>query len=452
MFTELPEESLASLPDFWRWWRQRLGATQVGVTRVPLDRLDSWGTDPRTGNLCHRSGRFFTVEAVRSRCRGVIDQRPILHQPEVGILGLLVRQLAGRLWVLVQAKMEPGNANVLQLSPTVQATWSNYTRVHGGQRTRYLDYFTSASRRTLVDVNQSEHGYWFWRKRNRNVAVRVNDPVPVADHHRWLPLDLLRRLVGVENLVNMDTRSVLACLPFVVPTPRPEGDLSPFEDALIRSYHHDTDESCHSYLEIVAWLADARKRSGLHARLVPLVGLPGWNRTAEEIVDDREARFRIVGVQVESEDREVGRWSQPLLAPCGVGLARLVVRPISGVLHLLVHARPESGLRDKVEVGPTVRLLPGETSDPESVPSWQAAIAAADGGVIRFDTVLSEEGGRFYHALTRYQVVEVDSSFPLDPPADFRWVTVRQLMLLIRRGFRVTIEARSLLGALHSMW
>ena len=42
---------------------------------------------------------------------------------------------------LMQAKMEPGNVNPLQLSPTVQATRSNYTQVHRGTGTRYLEYF-----------------------------------------------------------------------------------------------------------------------------------------------------------------------------------------------------------------------------------------------------------------------------------------------------------------------
>ena len=32
----------------------------------------------------------------------------------------------------MQAKVEPGNINSIQLSPTLQATRSNYTKAHGG--------------------------------------------------------------------------------------------------------------------------------------------------------------------------------------------------------------------------------------------------------------------------------------------------------------------------------
>ena len=34
---------------------------------------------------------------------------------------------------LLQAKVEPGNINKIQISPTVQATRSNYLRIHGGK-------------------------------------------------------------------------------------------------------------------------------------------------------------------------------------------------------------------------------------------------------------------------------------------------------------------------------
>ena len=36
---------------------------------------------------------------------------------------------------------KPGNINNIQLSPTVQATKSNYLRAHGGKKTKFIDYF-----------------------------------------------------------------------------------------------------------------------------------------------------------------------------------------------------------------------------------------------------------------------------------------------------------------------
>ena len=64
---------------------------------------------------------------------------PIIVQKELGILGIIKDKVKNK--YLLQAKVEPGNKNKLQLSPTVQATKSNYERVHGGKKIPYLNIF-----------------------------------------------------------------------------------------------------------------------------------------------------------------------------------------------------------------------------------------------------------------------------------------------------------------------
>ena len=78
--------------------------------------------------------------------------------------------------VLVQAKVEPGNIGYAQLAPTVQATQSNYERVHGSQETPFLDWFLGQRQDAVLDdCLQSEQGSRFLGKFNRNMAVRVPD-------------------------------------------------------------------------------------------------------------------------------------------------------------------------------------------------------------------------------------------------------------------------------------
>src|ERR1700743_3627356 len=126
------------------WLDAQRAANGYRVERVPLDPLDGWTFASDTGNLVHRSGRFFTIEGLRVYLDpGRVPRwhQPIIVQREIGILGILVKEFDGILHCLMQAKMEPGNSNLVQLSPTVQATRSNYTRVHKGSPTPYLEYF-----------------------------------------------------------------------------------------------------------------------------------------------------------------------------------------------------------------------------------------------------------------------------------------------------------------------
>ncbi len=138
-------ESMARCPDpagtvadCAAWLADVERRSRLTVERADLAGLAGWVDDG--ASIRHASGKFFAVEGIEvSRPESPVGtwRQPILNQPEVGILGLLVRFADGVLHVLLQAKVEPGNAGGLQLSPTVQATRSNYTSVHGGSAVRF---------------------------------------------------------------------------------------------------------------------------------------------------------------------------------------------------------------------------------------------------------------------------------------------------------------------------
>ncbi|WP_051871835.1 NDP-hexose 2,3-dehydratase family protein [Streptomyces sclerotialus] len=444
-----------STTEFHAWWAERRQAGGFSVERIPFDALDSWNFEPRTGNLGHESGRFFTVEGLQVREGGAeIWSQPVINQPEIGILGIVVKEFDGVLHCLMQAKMEPGNANTIQLSPTVQATRSNYMKVHRGAGTRYLEYFTGPQRgQVLVDVLQSEQGAWFWRKRNRNMVVLATGDVPLYEDFCWLTMDQIRELTMVDNLVNMDARTVLSCMPFMLPDEAESAGRDAFHDALVRSYQYQAAEDLDTpgtAGRILSWFTEAKTRCDWSARLVPLADVTGWRRDEWEITDDAAENFRIIAVRVAAGTREVTRWTQPLLHPRGEGRAVFLVRSVGGVLRLLVRARPEYGLLDQVEMAPTVHLHPGQGLADIQESCLRDALLPG-GGTTRYDHVLSEEGGRFHHALTRYQVIEVNEDFPLDVPPQLCWMTARQLTDLLRHGHYLNIEARSLLTCLLSL-
>jgi dTDP-4-dehydro-6-deoxy-alpha-D-glucopyranose 2,3-dehydratase len=444
-------DTLMSTGEFHDWWAGRHEQGHFSVNQVPFADLGDWSFDEATGNLGHASGRFFTVEGLQVRDGAVHTwSQPIINQPEIGILGILVKEFDGVLHCLMQAKMEPGNVNTLQLSPTVQATRSNYTQVHRGSSTRYLEYFAGPERgQVLVDVLQSEQGAWFWRKRNRNVVVLVTGDVPVHEDYCWLSLAQIAELNHVDNLVNMDARTVLSCMPFSLPDDADVPEGGSFRDALVGSYQYQN-RSLHTAGDILSWFTEAKTRCEWSARLAPLNAVRGWSRDEHEIAADDGKSFRIIGVDVQAGTREVKSWRQPLLHPRGHGHAAFVARPINGVLHLLVQARPEYGLMDMVEMAPTVHLLPGQQiADVRE--DFLRDVLRSDNAKVHYDHMLSEEGGRFHHALTRYQLIEAGEDFPIDVPGNFCWMTMRQVMDLLRHGHYLNIEARSLLACIHSL-
>jgi len=422
------------------------------VARVPFDRLDGWRFARRSGDLVHRSGRFFSVQGVDVQTDyggGAEWSQPIIDQPDRSILGILAREIDGVLHFLMQAKMEPGNVGTVQLSPTVQATTSNYQRAHNGGVAPYLEYFTEPGRaRVMVDVLQSEQGSWFRGKRNRNVVMEVDGDVVPHEDFVWMTLGELYALLRRPNVVNMDARTVLSCLPLPADG---AGDAGGFCAALGRSTSTSDDRALWSSLEVGSWLTGRKAAYALTTRQVPLRSVRGWTRTAGEIHHPSGRFFRIIGVDVRATNREVRHWCQPLLEPCGQGLVAFVVRRIEGVLHVLARADVRPGYRDVVELGPTVQCTPGNfAAAGERRPAFLDLVLSG-GAAVRYDVLQSEEGGRFHRAVTRHMVVEVDGDFPLETPGDFAWVTLAQLKRLIGSSYQVNIEARSLVTCVHAL-
>ena len=212
------DRSAQESADVLQWLRARQRADLLHVQRVPLHRLADWSFDPETGNIGHRTGRFFSIQGARiTTTFGSQDtwMQPLILQPEVGILGFLADRRDGALSFLVQAKIEPGNVNVAQVSPTVQATRSNYTRVHGGGSQPYLEYFLGPPPGTvIVDQLQQEQGSRYRAKRNRNTIIEVDRrDVPALPGYRWVTMRELAALAAIPNALNLDARSVLSCLP-----------------------------------------------------------------------------------------------------------------------------------------------------------------------------------------------------------------------------------------------
>lgn len=435
------------------WFAERRAANDYEVDLAPLDRLDGWYFEEGTCNIVHRSGRFFSVRGldVTESGREVDDwQQPIIVQPEHGILGILVKVIGGVPHCLLQAKMEPGNVNLVQLSPTVQATRSNYTRVHGGKPVPYLEHFVAPrSGRVLFDSLQSEQASWFLAKRNRNMIVRIDDNVPLLPDFRWVSFDEIAELLQVDDLVNMDTRTVLSGAVTMPPAPH-DDSADTFTDAMARSWQPGG-WALHDTAELLSWFTEAKGRCTLDRRLIPLNRVAGWTGRDGVLTHDENRHFTVVGVDVRASNREVAGWSQPMFAPRSPGLIAFLTRRIAGVPHVLVQARIETGAFDRIEMAPTVHCQPGNYQSGfvpgTRQPRFLDGVLATSPERILLDVIHSEEGGRFYHARSRHLLIEAEDA-PLDTPPDFVWMTLRQLAGFVRFGSHLNVEARSLVTLL----
>ena len=442
--------------EFDRWLAGRRDANQFDVARIPFSRLDGWTFEPGTGNLAHRSGKFFRIEGIDVTTNFGPTRhwmQPIINQPEIGILGFLVKKFDGVLHFLVQAKMEPGNVNLLQISPTVQATRSNYTQVHGGARPRYLEHFLDTNRaKVIVDQLQSEQGARFLWKRNRNMIVEVpeGEPLEVHEDFCWLTLGQIHQLLRTDNLVNMDSRTVLSCIRFAGAWMPPHRGTGTFADDLLASAMADDEDAWQNFDSLVAWLTHLKTTYELEVRRVPLQGVEGWEVTPDAIRHRSGRFFSVVAVEVKASNREVTHWRQPLIESAKGGLLAFVCQKRNGVLHFLVQGRLEPGNLDSIEMAPTVQCTPTnyDAARPEALPPFYDVVKNARPEQIRYRAIQSEEGGRFYHDQNQYLIVEIPEAMTLEAKENYNWMTLRQMKEFIRFNNYFNIESRGLTACL----
>ena len=358
----------------------------------------------------------------------------------------------------MQAKIEPGNVNYVQLSPTLQATKSNYTQVHKGRKPLFLNYFQERDNcEVLLDQFQSEQGARFLKKRNRNIIIKVDTEIPQHEDFIWLTLGQLKKLIQYDNLVNMDTRTVISGIPFgsydsqVVDffnTLYPIGSNSTYKTDLLNSAL-SRNKGLYSIDEILNWFTNLKSQFELEVEQVPLFSIQDWQLEKDELRHKQNKFFKVIAVKIEIGNREVISWSQPLVQPMQEGIIVFIIKKINNVYHFLVQAKLESGNFDILEFAPTVQCLTGnykETKE-DALPFLQYVLNA-DKGQIRFDTLQSEEGGRFYQEQNRNMIIEADDEFPVEVPENYIWMTLNQLNQFLKFNNYLNIQARSLISSI----
>lgn len=448
---------------FLDWIREMNEKTEVRIDQVPFSKLQSWSFDPKTSNLVHDSGKFFSIEGIRIQTNwGKVPEweQPVINQPEVGFLGIITRKVKGTLYFLMQAKIEPGNLNVVQLSPTLQATRSNYSQVHRGKRPLYLEYFNGEKKvEVLLDQLQSEQGARFLRKRNRNVIVEIpeNEDIEVFDNFCWLTLGQIKSFLQYDNVVNMDTRTVISGIPF---GEYPADVLDFYETLSFNNDNHvretglllsmlERDRHYQSVDQIISWITRSKSFYELDLERIPLSSVKNWHVDDLEIYHENRKYFSVIGVHVEIGNREVKAWDQPIIKAAQEGIIAFIIKKINGIYHFLVQAKLEAGNFDIIELAPTVQCLTGNYRKGynEYDVMFLEEVLNAPTEKIWYDTWQSEEGGRFFKEQNRNMIVEVGDEFPVEVPENFTWMTLNQLKVFIKYNNYLNIATRSLIAA-----
>lgn len=445
------------------WMKQQNDEVVSNIQQIPLTELKGWSY--RDDRIRHDSGKFFSIDGIRIKTnyRNTPEwDQPIINQPEIGFLGFIVKKFNGVMHFLMQAKIEPGNLNIVQLSPTLQATRSNYTRVHGGKSPTYLEYFNGEKDViVLVDQLQSEQGARFLHKRNRNIIVEVdeNEELEVKKGFIWASLGQIKELLRYPNVVNMDSRTVISCIKFgsysehslrlFSAVKNMNGIDSAKPDSFLYSVL-SADNHVHELQDIIQWITSLKFKYELDVKPIGISEMNHWIYDGNTIRHEDGKYFDVMGCRVEIGNREVVSWDQPMVRSAQEGLLGFIVKKIDGIYHFLVQAKLESGNFDIVEMAPTVQCLTGnyrKGKNEYTIPYLEQVLNAPQEN-IWYSSYQSEEGGRFFQEQNLNIIVEVGDEFPVDVEENYSWMTLNQMLSFVTYNNYLNIAARSLLSAI----
>ena len=441
------EFSLHSTEELLKWLSEREKKTFVSLNLITLEDCKPWFYDNEQGMIRNLNNSFFQIQGIKQFVDNeLVNEQPIIIQNEIGFLGIICRKINGVWHYLMQAKIEPGNINIVQLSPTIQATKSNFTCKHGGREPRYLSYFKSMkSSNIIVDQIQSEQSSRFYKKRNRNVIVSTEEEIEETDFHKWMTLRQIKELMRIPNLVNMDTRTVLSCIPYVF------HDMNENIPNITKKYikKSATTINIKTINKIYNYINNLKMFDNSRTELVSIKELTSWNFKNDIICCKQKAPFNVVFCNIEIEGREVTKWNQPLFRAEGKAVFGLICKQEKEGLEFLVKITPEVGCFDNCEIGPSIQIEAGNETLKKDIVSDFFFNQLRKKKNVMVDVILSEEGGRFYHEENRNVILFVDNNELVDLPENYIWSDYGTLNVLTQINNCLNIQLRNLLSLLE---
>ena len=201
-----------------KWYESTRKKNKAKVKTIHLEKMKNWKYDKKKGVIVHTSGEFFCIEGKRitnSEREVKSWDQPFIKQINYngGIIGLVRSNIDGVPHYLIDAKYEPGNYNEIQLSPSLQATYSNLNRIHKGEKNKVVNKYFKKNYKNIRKFWVTEDGGRLFKKRNFHWIIQYNGKVNLPGKtYRWITLWELDRFIKLGYFVGPHLRSILSLI------------------------------------------------------------------------------------------------------------------------------------------------------------------------------------------------------------------------------------------------
>ena len=186
------------------------------VIQKSLNLLNDWESSKT--EIKHRENLFFKIIAAKVEIsnREVSSWfQPLVKPMQTGLIVFILKKINGVLHFLVQAKVEPGNFDIVELAPTVQCLTGSYD---AEDEVPFLKYILNASIENIIhDSLQSEEGGRFYHEENRNMLILADNSMvnEIPLNYKWISFSQLTTFLKFNNFLNIQARSLVSLINFI---------------------------------------------------------------------------------------------------------------------------------------------------------------------------------------------------------------------------------------------
>ena len=412
------------IKDLNTWIRNQKKKNKMLISKINIKNIVNWKIDNK--KIYNKNRSFFSIVPFRFEVNKKNAWfQPLIIQNEVGILGILKKKYKAIDYYLLQAKVEPGNVNGVQLSPTVQATKSNYLRKHGGKKTNYLNYFIKINNsiKVISSLRLSEQGTRYLNKSNKNILIDIkNKKIKKLQNYIWVTRKNLIYLLNKKNLLNMDTISVLS-------------------SSIQKNFK---DNPINKNFTMFNLFNRFKKEIIIKKEKISFKQLVNWKTFKDKITDINSNFFSILFLKVKTNSREVKRWYQPIISDHFTSLNGFLVKTINDTTHYLLKIDQEPGFMSP-RFTSTVAI---KNYNPKKANLKIDFLNFFKGKQKMIKFINSDEGGRFYKNETHNLVYILSNKDKLPEKKYFIWASHNQIINLINKNL-LSIEARNLFASFN---
>lgn len=388
-----------------------VGRSIIEIKEIEFTDQSDWNLID--GALSHRTGGFFDIIGLEDSTG---REHLMLYQPQSALTGLAICRDGDEVYILLQARIEPGNTGIGQYGPTIQSTPANYLALHGGNKTNILDLFYRYNSLSTPcgSSMQLDLGERYLQKSKWHNYALVDTFLDTEDHMIWVSLTTLNERLEKSNYLNADLRSLLSVFNWnKLSSPEWGIKIAPDLDYPISR------------------LAIYRNSLTSTYKLKSLAHLKNWQIETNGIFPVGGEDVSIKMYYTNCHTREVALWYQPLMYVQSRGEVILMTRKRNADLECLLTIRRETGIDHGYLITASHIINPGDINlghEPES------------DDMILHEFIQCDEGGRFFQHESIYRVILTNQEIKTDK--NQFWISMSGLKFILSMSNIASLQLR----------